>query len=74
MCLALPGEIVSVDGIRAIVRHGKVERSVLNAAGAVPGEWVLVQQGIASEKLDSAEKKIRVAAWNRAVRKKKKTD
>ncbi len=71
MCLALPGQVVENNGFFAIVRIGKIRRKVLNAAEARIGEWVAVENGMASEKMSQEEGHLMAEAWN-AKRKKKK--
>lgn len=49
MCLAVPGEIVKIDGIRAEVNFsGAVRIADLSLiSGAKPGDYVLVHAGVA---------------------------
>lgn len=72
MCLALPGQIESQDGFYAIVRIGPVRKKILNPIDAKTGEWVLIENGIASEKLSAEEQSLMAAAWNSTAKKKKK--
>ena len=61
MCLAIPGEVASVeerDGIRyGAVRFGGITRDVCLHAypDVVPGEFVLVHVGFAIAKIDRDE-------------------
>lgn len=71
MCLALPGQVVENEGFFAIVRIGKIRRKVLNATEARIGEWVIVENGMASETMGFEEGQLMAEAWN-AKRKKKK--
>lgn len=73
MCLALPGQVIEHDGFFAVVRIGPVRKKVLNAANAQIGQWVLIENEIASEKLSSEEQKAMALVWNQTARKKKKT-
>lgn len=72
MCLALPGKVIEQDGFHALVRIGTVKRKVLNPLDAQTGEWVLIENGIAGEKLNAEESKAMAQAWNQTKRKKKK--
>lgn len=72
MCLALPGQVVENEGFFAVVRIGKIRRKVLNAAEAREGEWVVVENGMASEKLEQSESELMAKTWNQTKRKKKK--
>lgn len=72
MCLALPGQIQAIDGFYAQVRIGKTKRLVLNATKAKTGDWVLIENGIASETISSKESELMAIAWNQTARKKKK--
>ena len=57
MCLAIPAKVVELkeNGKKAVVEQGAVQREVLNMAGAKKGEFVLVQQGFAVEKISEKE-------------------
>ena len=57
MCLAVPGRIVSLEGMKAVVAVGGATReaSVMLLDGAGPGDWVLLHAGFAIEKLDPDE-------------------
>ncbi|MFH0954637.1 MAG: HypC/HybG/HupF family hydrogenase formation chaperone [Candidatus Micrarchaeota archaeon] len=72
MCLALPAQVIRENGFSVIVRIGKTKRTVLNATQAIQGEWVLVENGVATEKLDQEESQLMAKAWNETKKKKKK--
>jgi hydrogenase expression/formation protein HypC len=62
MCLAIPGEVVSVGADRpdaATVEVSGVRRVVniglLQDEGVAPGDWVLIHVGFAMAKVDEAE-------------------
>lgn len=61
MCLAIPGQVVSVSDIGlnrvGLINFGGVERSVIMdfVPDAEPGEYVLVHVGFALSKIDEAE-------------------
>jgi hydrogenase expression/formation protein HypC len=59
MCLAVPGRIVSIEGVDPAFRSGHVDfcgvRKVVNLAftpDAVPGDFVLVHVGVAITRID----------------------
>ncbi|MBU1887990.1 MAG: HypC/HybG/HupF family hydrogenase formation chaperone [Candidatus Omnitrophica bacterium] len=64
MCLAIPMKILKIEGDRAIVSAGRVERRIginfLNAPRI--GDYVMVHAGFAIEKLDPkrAEETLRI--------------
>ncbi len=53
MCLAIPAEVLTVDGNRGVVDYGGLEQEVsLDLVEDVrPGDYVLVHVGFAIEKL-----------------------
>jgi len=53
MCLAIPAEVVRVDGNKAIVDYGGLEQEIsLDLVEDVrPGDYVLIHVGFAIEKL-----------------------
>jgi len=62
MCLAIPGEILSIDGDDTLLRKARVqfggivkEVSLAMAPEAVPGQYVLVHAGLAISVVDEAE-------------------
>lgn len=57
MCLAIPAEILSIDGDNAVVSVGDVKKTVSLALveGVSIGDYVLVHVGYALERLDPAE-------------------
>lgn len=62
MCLAIPGEILSIDGEDALLRKARVqfggivkEVSLAMAPEAVPGQYVLVHAGLAISVVDEEE-------------------
>jgi hydrogenase expression/formation protein HypC len=57
MCLAIPGQIQSIDGIEAVVEVGGVTRtiSVLLTPDAQVGDYVYVHTGYAISVVDEAE-------------------
>ena len=59
MCLAIAAKVIELkeNGKKAIVEQGEVQREVLNMIKATKGEFVLVQQGFAVEKISEKEAK-----------------
>ena len=57
MCLAITAKVVELKekGKKAIVEQGTEQREVLNMIKAKKGEFVLVQQGFAVEKISEKE-------------------
>lgn len=53
MCLAIPAEVLKVDGNKAVVDYGGLEQEVsLDLVEDVhPGDYVLIHVGFAIEKL-----------------------
>ncbi|MFH1854614.1 MAG: HypC/HybG/HupF family hydrogenase formation chaperone [Candidatus Omnitrophota bacterium] len=64
MCLAIPMKILKIEGDRAIVSAGKVERKIgINFLSSPRiGDYVMVHAGFAIEKLDpkKAEETLRM--------------
>ena len=56
MCVAVPMQVISVDGDRAVALLGDVRREVGLAfvPGVKPGDYVIVHAGFALEVLDEA--------------------
>jgi hydrogenase expression/formation protein HypC len=64
MCLAVPGQVVSVEGSQANVDFGGVLRKVnVSLVDARVGEWVVVHAGFAIEKMDEEEAKETLRLW-----------
>jgi hydrogenase expression/formation protein HypC len=66
MCLAIPAQVMSVQGEKAQVDFGEgVLRDVnITLVDAKVGEYVLVHAGYAIQKMDEAEAKETLALWN----------
>ena len=64
MCLAIPAKVVEVKGQRLVVAQGDLKREVLKAVDAKPGEYVLLQQGMAVEKIGEKEALETIRLWN----------
>ena len=56
MCLAIPGKILKVEGVKALVDFDGVEREVrVDLVSVKKGDYVIVHTGYAIEKLDRKE-------------------
>lgn len=65
MCLAIPGQVVSVEGSQAEVDFGGVIRKVnVSLVDAMIGEWVVVHAGFAIEKMDEDEARETLRLWS----------
>ncbi len=65
MCLAVPGQVVSIDGHQADVDFGGVVRKVnVSLVDAMVGEWVVVHAGFAIEKMDEEEARETLKLWS----------
>jgi hydrogenase expression/formation protein HypC len=64
MCLAVPGQVVSVEGTQANIDFGGVLRKVnVSLVDAKVGEWVVVHAGFAIEKMDEEEARETLKLW-----------
>ncbi len=65
MCLAIPGQVVSIDSNQADVDFGGVVRKVnVSLVDARVGEWVVVHAGFAIEKMDEEEARETLKLWS----------
>lgn len=65
MCLAIPGQVVSIDSTQADVDFGGVVRKVnVSLVDAKIGEWVVVHAGFAIEKMDEEEARETLKLWS----------
>jgi len=56
MCLAVPGRVLKVEGVRALVDFDGVQREVrVDLVSAKKGDYVIVHTGYAIERLDEKE-------------------
>jgi hydrogenase expression/formation protein HypC len=73
MCLALPGEILSIDARDALafgrVRFGSIVREVCLAyvPEVVVGDWVIVHVGFAIQRLDAEAARASLALFDEAL-------
>ncbi|MFW9831777.1 MAG: HypC/HybG/HupF family hydrogenase formation chaperone [Candidatus Thorarchaeota archaeon] len=65
MCLAIPAQIVSIDGDTAIVDFGGVKRTVSIALveKIEPGDYVIVHTGYVIQKMDRKEAEESLELW-----------
>ena len=65
MCLAIPAQVVSIDGNTAIVDFGGVKRTVSVALleKISPGDYVIVHTGYAIQKMDRKEAEESLELW-----------
>ena len=66
MCLAIPGKIVEIRGLVAIVDYGGVRREArLDFVPDVKeGDYVIVHTGFAIEKMDEDAARKSIKAWD----------
>ena len=59
MCLAIAAKVIELkeNGKKVVVEQGETRREVLNMVKAEKGQFVLVQQGFAVEKISEKEAK-----------------
>jgi hydrogenase expression/formation protein HypC len=62
MCLAIPGQLLSVEGDNLLTRQGRVafagivkQANLAYVPAAMPGDYVLVHAGFAITVIDEAE-------------------
>ncbi len=64
MCLAIPGQIKSIDGHKVLVQYPSEERIVLNGDEPIKiGDYVLVQMGIILQIIPEKDAKVSWDAW-----------
>ncbi len=66
MCLAIPGKVVKIDGVVAIVDYGGIRRDA--RIDFVPdvkvGDYVIVHTGFAIEKMKEEDALKSIDAWS----------
>lgn len=69
MCLAIPAQVVSIDGNTAIVDFGGVKRSVSVALleKLEPGDYVIVHTGYAIQKMNQKEAEESLELWREVL-------
>lgn len=64
MCLAVPGQIVSIEGPQAEVDFGGVLKKVnVSLIEGNVGDWVVVHAGFAIETMDEEEAQETLQTW-----------
>ncbi len=64
MCLAVPGQIVSIEGPQAEVDFGGVLKKVnVSLIEGHVGDWVVVHAGFAIETMDEEEAQETLQTW-----------
>lgn len=64
MCLAVPGQIVALEGTQADVDFGGVLKKVnVSLIEGQIGDWVVVHAGFAIEKMDEEEAQETLQTW-----------
>ena len=64
MCLAIPGQIKSIQGRTAEVDYtDSIRKAVVGETNVKVGDWVMVEMGIISKIISPAEAKSMLAAW-----------
>lgn len=64
MCLAVPAQVLSVEGTRALVDIQGNRREVdVTLVSVNPGDWVLIHAGIAIQVMDREQAEITAAAY-----------
>jgi hydrogenase expression/formation protein HypC len=66
MCLAVPAQVVEIDGNLAIVEHNGVRQKITIALcpGVEVGKYVIVHAGCAIEVMDEAAAMDVLQTWN----------
>ncbi len=64
MCLAIPGKVKSVNGMKITVEYPHETRQVLSGGIEIKkGDYVLVQMGVVIKKIDSKEHETASNSW-----------
>jgi hydrogenase assembly chaperone HypC/HupF len=66
MCIAAPGEVVKIEGKKAMIKYpgNEVRQAFISGEKVKVGSFVLVQMGIIIQILSKSEAKISEKAWN----------
>jgi hydrogenase expression/formation protein HypC len=68
MCLAIPGKILEIEGVEALVDFGGVRRKAnVSLVDATPGAYVIVHAGFAIQLLDEREAKESLKLWGEVL-------
>lgn len=64
MCLAIPGKVKEINGREALIEYpNETRRALVGVDGIEAGDYVLVQMGIAINKLSKADAEVSLKAW-----------
>lgn len=64
MCLAIPGQIININGRSATIKYPSETREVLmSEVPVVVGDYALVQMGVIIQKISAAEASDSLKAW-----------
>lgn len=66
MCLAVPAKVIALkeNGKKVLVEQQGIQREAINMAMAKKGDFVLLQQGFAVERISEKDAKEAISAWN----------
>nr|AGF92952.1 protein belonging to Hydrogenase expression/formation protein, HupF/HypC [uncultured organism] len=68
MCLAVPGQIKSIEGDKAEIDFGGVNREAnVSLVDVEIGDYVIVHAGYAIERLEEEEAKKSLEAWDEYI-------
>lgn len=67
MCLAIPGKIIQIDGMQAVIEYPGESRKAFigDDVHAGVGDFVLVQMGVVVKKVSAKEAEISLKAWQK---------
>ncbi|MEM3342142.1 MAG: HypC/HybG/HupF family hydrogenase formation chaperone [Thermoplasmata archaeon] len=75
MCLAVPGEVVQIQGNKAEIDFGGIRRTAdISLLDIKKGDFVLVHAGFAIAKVDAEEAKKTLVLWEEVLENKKDLD
>ncbi|MFA5776561.1 MAG: HypC/HybG/HupF family hydrogenase formation chaperone [Patescibacteria group bacterium] len=66
MCLAIPGKIIKIDGMEALIEYpGQTRKAFLGGdVKAKINDFVMVQMGVVVKKISAKEAKTALKAWS----------
>jgi hydrogenase expression/formation protein HypC len=66
MCLAIPGKVKKIEGLKALVEYpGEVRQALVGEENIKVGDFVMVQMGIIIKTLTSKEAEASLKAWQK---------
>ena len=64
MCLAFPGRVINIEGLKAIVEYpGEVKQALIGVEDVKVGNMVLVQMGIIIQVISASQADKSAKAW-----------